>query len=126
MTGSQPGALDPTQALRLLNDPHSLWTFASFDPYIGAPSARFRNPAFKEKDVAAPKRVVVEQRPDGKLYWRFVPKAHLEPGVTDEGQFPRQVELCGSVCRPVSFAAKTSLLLAQSRSGNARRSVGRL
>ncbi len=85
--------LDPTQPTRLLNVAGSTWVFASFDPYIASPSARFRNPALKEQ--SEPRRIVVEQRPDGPCYWRFIPKANLEPGVEDEGTFPRMVDVCG-------------------------------
>ncbi|KAH9083545.1 hypothetical protein EDB83DRAFT_2511855 [Lactarius deliciosus] len=42
-----------------------------------------------------PKRVVIETHPGGFSHWRFVPRARLAEGVSDEGSWPRLVDVLG-------------------------------
>lgn len=93
-----PSQLDPTQSSRILRDPHSCLSFASFDPLTANPAARDIGGVGDDKDRGGrvpPKRIVVEVFSNGAATWRFVPKAKYDEGVLDEGSWPRLVEVCG-------------------------------
>ncbi|KDQ53479.1 hypothetical protein JAAARDRAFT_161530 [Jaapia argillacea MUCL 33604] len=98
LRGSVPGQLDPSQPTRLLRLPGSTLSFASFHPQT-ASSLRedvldLQKLSLNE-ELYRPKRVVIETTPDGRSFWRFVPKAKREPGVEDEGIWPRVIDICG-------------------------------
>lgn len=97
ISGATPGMLDPTQAERLCRIPNSKLSFAAFNPLTAsAPQEMLdlRKLSLNE-ELYRPKRVVVETAPTGECYWRFVPSARRDDDVSDEGQWPRTVELCG-------------------------------
>lgn len=86
--GLQPGVLDPTQPARILRNPSSILSFATYDPLVFAP------------DVAIPPhtRIVIEHTPGpGQTDWfRVVLSAHLAPGILGEDvSWPRVVFLDG-------------------------------
>jgi hypothetical protein len=97
ISGSTPGVLDPAQPARLLRVSNSTLSFAAFDP-------RTAFAAFDESDIRKlsvndqcyrPRRIIVETTPTGESFWRFVPRARLQEGVQDEGNWPRIVNICG-------------------------------
>ncbi|THV05040.1 hypothetical protein K435DRAFT_826551 [Dendrothele bispora CBS 962.96] len=96
--GPIPGLLDPSQTQRLLRFPSSRLSFASFHPLTATSNqdTDFRKLSLQD-DLCKAKRVVIETTPTGESYWRFVPKAQLDQGVSDEGQWPRLVNLCGQL-----------------------------
>src|SRR5262245_37890111 len=86
INGQIPGLLDPSQPSRLLRVPNSKLSFATFDPRTatsdkGVPDLRKLSIS---DELYRPKRVVIETTPNGSSFWRFVPKANREDGVTDE------------------------------------------
>ncbi|KAK7472563.1 hypothetical protein VKT23_000678 [Stygiomarasmius scandens] len=96
--GPIPGILDPSQPQRLLRFPSSRLVFASFHP-LTATSGQdvdLRKLSLRDELYNA-KRVVIEITPTGENYWRFVPKARMDEGVLDEGQWPRLIQLCGQL-----------------------------
>ncbi|KIL66189.1 hypothetical protein M378DRAFT_75405 [Amanita muscaria Koide BX008] len=99
ISGSVPGLLDPSQPERLFRLPGSRLQFASFDP-LAATAQRdvtgFRKFSTDGKSCR-PKRIVIEITPSGDSFWRYVPNARLDDGVEDEGEWPRQVEICGDM-----------------------------
>ncbi|KAJ7647326.1 hypothetical protein FB45DRAFT_998488 [Roridomyces roridus] len=97
ISGTVPGLLDKQQSQRLLRRPSSTLSFASFDPRtaLGDHGWDLRGLSLNE-ELYRPKRVVIETTCGGEAStWRFVPKARLEEGVVDEGQWPRVIEICG-------------------------------
>ena len=40
-------------------------------------------------------RIVVEVQPNGIMTWKLVPHATRALGVTDEGKWPRVIDICG-------------------------------
>ncbi|KAJ3724490.1 hypothetical protein C8R42DRAFT_661941 [Lentinula raphanica] len=99
LTGSTPGVLDSTQPDRLLTFSNSTLSFASFNPRT-ATSSHLTSDARKlslNEGSYNPKRVVIETSPTGERFWRFVPKARLDEGVVDEGDWPRVVDICGTL-----------------------------
>ncbi|KAJ3820088.1 hypothetical protein F5880DRAFT_1488628 [Lentinula raphanica] len=99
LTGSTPGVLDSTQPDRLLTFSNSTLSFASFNPRT-ATSSHLTSDARKlslNEGSYNPKRVVIETSPTGEKFWRFVPKARLDEGVVDEGDWPRVVDICGTL-----------------------------
>ncbi|KAK0241619.1 hypothetical protein EDD85DRAFT_926635 [Armillaria nabsnona] len=99
LSGCRPGLLDPTQPQRLLRYSTSQISFASFNPLAATSQADlpdFRKLSLQEELYNA-KRVVIETNASGESFWRFVPRAHLDEGVLDEGTWPRVVNLCGRV-----------------------------
>jgi len=101
LSGSKPGVLDASQPSRILRRPNASLSFAAYDPLtaIAPEAASLKNLSISENasKPAPHKMIVVETVPDQGLFWRFVPKARLGPGVVDEGTFPRVVNLCGCV-----------------------------
>ncbi len=98
ISGSNPGLLDPTQPNRLLRVPGSTLSFAHFDPRTAtAPKAGDITKLSIHEELYRPKRIVLETTPTGGCSWRFVPNARRDDGVPDEGEWPRQIELCGLV-----------------------------
>ncbi|KAL0945962.1 hypothetical protein HGRIS_012240 [Hohenbuehelia grisea] len=95
LKGTVPGQLDPLQRQRLLRVPDSSLAFACFDPYTADASASQKRPL--GNDIYVAKRVVLEAMPNGDISWRFVPKARLEDGASDEGVWPRIVSICGEL-----------------------------
>ncbi|KAJ8519926.1 hypothetical protein ONZ45_g3158 [Pleurotus djamor] len=97
LSGPVPGLLDPTQPARLLRGPKGTLTFASFDPHAASAKLDLQDvqKISLNSDPYRPKRVVIDFMPNGQNRWRFVPKARLEEGVTDEGTWPRTVDICG-------------------------------
>ncbi|KAJ3799185.1 hypothetical protein GGU11DRAFT_679995 [Lentinula aff. detonsa] len=99
LTGSTPGVLDSTQPDRLLTFSKSSLSFASFNPRT-ATSSHSTPDARKlslNEELYNPKRVVIEMSPTGESFWRFVPKARTDEGVIDEGDWPRVVDVCGTL-----------------------------
>ncbi|KAJ3815889.1 hypothetical protein F5876DRAFT_85515 [Lentinula aff. lateritia] len=97
LTGSTPGILDSTQRERLLTFSRSTLSFASFNPRT-ATSSQLTPDARKlslNEELYNPKRVVIETSPTGESFWRFVPKARIDEGVVDEGDWPRVIDICG-------------------------------
>ncbi|TFK75437.1 hypothetical protein BDN72DRAFT_757762 [Pluteus cervinus] len=98
ISGSNPGLLDPTQPSRLLRVPGSTLSFAHFDPRTAtAPKAEDITKLSIHEELYRPKRIVLETTPTGGCSWRFVPNARRDDGVPDEGDWPRQIELCGEI-----------------------------
>jgi hypothetical protein len=97
ISGTTPGMLDPTQPERLHRIPNSKLSFAAFNPLTA--SAPQEVPDLRKlslnQELYRPKRIVVETAPTGECFWRFVPSARRDDDVSDEGQWPRIVELCG-------------------------------
>lgn len=95
--GTTPGLYDPGQPTRLFRRLNSQLNFASFDPRTAAPDSSIPNldKLSLKDELYRPKRVVIETTSLGESTWRFVPKAQLEPGVENEGSFPRLVNYCG-------------------------------
>jgi hypothetical protein len=97
ISGPIPGLLDPSQPSRLLRVPNSALSFATFDPKTA--TAEKAIPDLQKlsinEELYRPKRVVIETTPNGSSFWRFVPRANREDGVTDEGHWPRVVDICG-------------------------------
>ncbi|KAI0063583.1 hypothetical protein BV25DRAFT_1883398 [Artomyces pyxidatus] len=91
--GPTPGALDRKQPDRILRNPRSTLTFASFNPHAAAG----RSHATQRDHGQKPKRIVIETYIGGHSEWRFVPRANLAEGVHDEGDWPRLVNICGMV-----------------------------
>lgn len=105
LTGSTPGILDSTQRDRLLTFSKSTLSFASFNPRT-ATSSQLTPDARKlslNEDLYNPKRVVIETSPTGESFWRFVPKARIDEGVVDEGDWPRVIDICGCVIYTVLY-----------------------
>ncbi|KAF8210284.1 hypothetical protein K438DRAFT_1570472 [Mycena galopus ATCC 62051] len=98
ISGTTPGVLDTTQPLRLLRRPSSTLSFATFDPRVASADHAWdlRSLSLND-DLYRPKRVVIETTCSAESSWRFVPKARFDPGVTDEGTWPRVVDLCGEL-----------------------------
>lgn len=99
ISGTTPGMLDPTQLERLCRIPNSKLSFAAFNPLTASTQKEvpdLRKLSLNE-ELYRPKRVVVETLPTGECYWRFVPSARRDDNVSDEGQWPRVVELCGEL-----------------------------
>ncbi|KAK7045605.1 hypothetical protein VNI00_007438 [Paramarasmius palmivorus] len=92
LTGPAPGRLDPTQPSRLLRDGQSRLLFASFDPRT---ASSHQDPNFNH-DLSKARRVILEANGE-KVTWRFVPKAALDEGVADEGEWPRVIDVCGEL-----------------------------
>lgn len=91
LTGPHPGQLDQTQPLRVLRHPDASLSFAAFHP-----QAASNVPPYNPLDGSSnPKRIVVETHPGGFSHWRFVPRARLAEGVSDEGSWPRLVDVLG-------------------------------
>ncbi|KAH6913817.1 hypothetical protein BKA70DRAFT_1094838 [Coprinopsis sp. MPI-PUGE-AT-0042] len=93
--GTQPGALDPSQRARILRHPNATLLFATHDPKTAGGEGEVINMArltLDEHGFSKPRRVVLEIFPNGNCSWKFIPKARLE-GVTDEGLWPRVIEL---------------------------------
>ncbi|KIK67425.1 hypothetical protein GYMLUDRAFT_156896 [Collybiopsis luxurians FD-317 M1] len=99
LTGSVPGQLDPSQRDRLLTFTKSSLSFASFNPHTATslnlpPDARRLS---LNDDLSNSRRIVIEHSPTGESFWRFVPKAQRDPGVVNEGQWPRIINVCGTL-----------------------------
>ena len=99
ISGSIPGALDPTQSERLCRVLGSRLSFAAFDPHTASSSSSQDVPDLRtlslNGELYRPKRVVIETTPTGESFWRFVPNAQRDEEVLDEGIWPRVVEICG-------------------------------
>jgi hypothetical protein len=94
ISGTVPGQLDATQTTRLLSHPTHKLSFSSFDPLTATPSdlSGLRRLSLNE-ELYRRKRIVIETAPNGESIWRFVPSAKGEEGCTDEGSWPRVVEV---------------------------------
>lgn len=98
ISGNLPGMLDPTQTSRLLRIPTATLSFAAFDPRAATTDSGLGFPSISlNEELYRPKRVVIESLPDGRSFWRFVPRAKWEPDVEDEGDWPRIIDICGCV-----------------------------
>ncbi|KAI9463658.1 hypothetical protein BJY52DRAFT_1202938 [Lactarius psammicola] len=91
LSGPHPGQLDKTQPLRVLRHPDARLSFASFHPQTASNVPPY-NP---HEGSSNPKRIVIETHPGGFSHWRFVPRARLAEGVSDEGSWPRLVDVLG-------------------------------
>ena len=100
LLGTHPGQLDQTQPSRVLRHPDAKLLFASFHPL----TASNVQPGPTHDGSSNPKRIVIEVQPNGSSHWRFVPRARLAEGVSDEGCWPRLVDFLGCVAF-VSHAA---------------------
>jgi hypothetical protein len=96
LSGPAPGLFDRTQPRRVLRQANSQLNFASFDPQTAAPHMSLPNLAnlTLKDELYRPKRIVIETSPSGQSTWRFVPKAQFEPGVENEGTWPRVIDYC--------------------------------
>jgi hypothetical protein len=93
LTGPYPGQLDQTQSLRVLRHPDARLSFASFHPQTAS-----NVPPYNHFEGSSnPKRIVIETHPGGFSHWRFVPRARLAEGISDEGSWPRLVDVLGYV-----------------------------
>ncbi|THH07495.1 hypothetical protein EW145_g3331, partial [Phellinidium pouzarii] len=94
-----PNDLD-SSTWNISRQPGSTISFASFDPATASGDHTnfyaFRKLSLNE-ELCRPKRIVIETAPDGRCTWRFVPNAHWEAGVDDEGVWPRNVDVCGEL-----------------------------
>ncbi|EIM83012.1 uncharacterized protein STEHIDRAFT_171126 [Stereum hirsutum FP-91666 SS1] len=98
ISGNIPGVLDPTQTSRLLRIPTATLSFAAFDPRAATTDSGLGFPSISlNEELYRPKRVVIESLPDGRSFWRFVPRAKWEPDVEDEGDWPRIIDICGDL-----------------------------
>ncbi|KAJ6586933.1 hypothetical protein DFH09DRAFT_1141997 [Mycena vulgaris] len=98
IAGTVPGVLDPNQPHRLLRRPSSTLSFATFDPRVASADHAWDLRALSlNEELYRPKRVVIETTCSGESSWRFVPKARWDEGVTDEGQWPRVIDICGQL-----------------------------
>ncbi|KAI9459090.1 hypothetical protein F5148DRAFT_1287215 [Russula earlei] len=93
LSGPHPGQLDQTQPSRVLRHPDAKLSFASFHPL----TASNTHPYHARDCPSNPKRIVIESHPSGSSCWRFVPRARLAEGVSDEGPWPRPVDFLGNV-----------------------------
>ena len=93
LSGPHPGQLDQTQPSRLLRHPDAKFFFASFHPL----TASNAQPYHAHEGSSMPRRIVIETHPSGSSQWRFVPRARLAEGVSDEGTWPRLVDFLGYV-----------------------------
>lgn len=100
-----PGVLDRNQNQRIRRHPESKISFASFDPHTA--TSNLVLPEFEQLSLKAElnrsTRVVIETLPSGVSTWRFVPKAQKAEGISDEGAWPRVVEIFGLVHHTVSL-----------------------
>ncbi|KAF5393328.1 hypothetical protein D9757_000584 [Collybiopsis confluens] len=99
LTGTIPGVIDPSQRDRLLTFTHSSLSFASFNPHT-ATSSNLMPDARKlslNQDLSNPRRIVIERLPTGASLWRFVPKARRDQNVFNEGEWPRVINICGTL-----------------------------
>ncbi|KAL0578203.1 hypothetical protein V5O48_003778 [Marasmius crinis-equi] len=94
LSGTVPGLLDPSQKRRILRHPSSQIFFASFDPRTAAPD--YQTSIF-DTDIHRRRRIVLEVICNHTLTWRFVPSASLDQAATNEGAWPRLVEICGKL-----------------------------
>jgi hypothetical protein len=95
LSGTTAGALDPTQAARLLSSQYSKLSFATFHPLTASSSTRKLS---SRDELNSKKRVVVETLPSGESYWRWVPRAKgVDSAGGDEGEWPRVIDICGYV-----------------------------
>ncbi|KAF9474220.1 hypothetical protein BDN70DRAFT_936821 [Pholiota conissans] len=97
ISGSEPGALDPTQPDRLLRTSKSTLSFASFDPYIASANDVNLAKLSINEEPCRPKRIVIETVIGHGSFWRWVPSARKMEDVEDEGTFPRVINICGSL-----------------------------
>lgn len=95
ISGTEVGQLDSTQASRVLRVAGAKLSFANYDPL--AASAVHR-PFSKHDHLSRAKRIVIETLPTGESSWRWVPRAKGVVDVTEEGRWPRVIDICGSVC----------------------------
>src|SRR6266404_1697498 len=93
LSGPHPGQLDKTQPLRVLRHPDARLSFASFHPQTASNVPPY-NPL---EGTSHTKRIVIETHPSRFSHWRFVPRAQLGEGVSDEGSWPRLVDVLGYV-----------------------------
>lgn len=93
LLGPHPGRLDQTQASRVLHHPDGKLSFASFHPL----TASNVQPHLAQDGSSNPKRIVIETHPSGFSHWRFVPRARLAEGISDEGPWPRLVDFLGYI-----------------------------
>ncbi|THH00502.1 hypothetical protein EW026_g2040 [Hermanssonia centrifuga] len=90
LSGVRVGLLDPTQSTRLLDTPNSTLFFASFDPHTASHNTRI--PSTKDESG---RRVVIETLATGESIWRWVPRAKGVENTTEEGVWPRTIDICG-------------------------------
>ncbi|TBU36299.1 hypothetical protein BD309DRAFT_1024452 [Dichomitus squalens] len=95
LIGSTPGLLDPTQPARVLRGDGWKLSFAILDPVVLGEAVT--PGASTEAD--GKRRIVIETPPlgAGALRYRLVPNAELDPGVENEGSWPRTVDICGEI-----------------------------
>ena len=93
LTGSSVGVLDHTQSSRILNSPTSSLSFATFHPYAG--SAASSTACCLLPSCSG--RIIVETLSDGSSVWRPIPLAVGASSLSDEGSWPRLINICGYV-----------------------------
>lgn len=94
--GSYPGRLDPTQPSRSLRSPASCLLFATYDANTACGALPGIGIILGTAKGDSKRRVVIETDAATRTCsWRFVPAAKIEPGVEDEGIWPRLVNFCG-------------------------------
>ena len=93
LAGSAIGVLDQTQSSRILNSKTSRLSFATFHPCAGSAAgsaACCLLPSYSD-------RIIVETLSDGSSVWRPIPLAVGASSLSDEGSWPRLINLCGYV-----------------------------
>ena len=95
LSGCIIGVLDPTQPQRILNSPDSQLHFATYHPLAGSAA---RSPTTTDRQALCHSgRIVIETLPDGSCVWRPVPLAVGASTISDEGSWPRLIDICGYV-----------------------------
>ena len=89
LNGTTPGKLDQLQPLQILQHANSQLFFISYDPLT---ASKHGNPTV---DNIMFDCIVVEVQPNGIKTWKLVPHATRALGVTDEGKWPRVIDICG-------------------------------
>ena len=92
---ASPGPEDSQHAAKLCAVQGSKLVFSTYDHRAASGSSHgFRNVSAHHEGLSG-RRIVIELTTDGFSAWRFVPNANRELGVDDEGEWPRQVNVCG-------------------------------
>ena len=105
LTGSSLGVLDQTQSSRILNSPTSRLSFAAFHPCAGSAansSAHCLLPSYSS-------RIIIETLSDGSSVWRPIPLAVGASSLSDEGSWPRLINICGYVSSKYLYNIKLFL-----------------
>ena len=95
LSGCTIGILDHTQPQRILNSPNSRLDFATYHPLAGSAACTAATTECQPPSHSG--RIVIETLPDGNCVWRPVPLAVGASTISDEGSWPRLIDICGYV-----------------------------